>query len=88
MADQQYDVSPAQRRLLEDRARRRATLRAEFLKQISNPHVHATGDAGGVVSIKYLLLYNLTSKYSIMHFWAFYTYFTRCLFNFAVSYVK
>lgn len=47
---QQYDVSPEEKRLLELQAKRKAVLRAEFLKQISNPHIHATGEAGGVVS--------------------------------------
>lgn len=47
---EQYDVTAAERRRLEDQARRRATLRAEFLKQASNPHLHATGEAGAVVS--------------------------------------
>lgn len=53
MADQQYDISPEQRRLFEDRAKRRAVLRAEFLKQVTNPHIHATGEAGGVVCTNY-----------------------------------
>lgn len=50
MADQQYDVPLAERRLLEEKAKRRAVLRQEFLKQISNPHQHATGESGAVVS--------------------------------------
>ncbi|XP_066993385.1 NADH dehydrogenase [ubiquinone] 1 beta subcomplex subunit 4 [Anabrus simplex] len=48
MAADQYDVSAAKRRLLEDKAKQRAILRQEYIKQITNPHRHATGE-GGVI---------------------------------------
>lgn len=47
---QQYDVSPAQRQLIEARAQRRAVLREEFMKQSTNPFKHASGEGGTVVS--------------------------------------
>lgn len=50
MADKQYDISAAERRFLEEKAKRRTVLRQEFLKQISDPHKHGTGESGGVVS--------------------------------------
>lgn len=49
MADKQFDVSLAEKRLLEEKAKRRFALRQEFLKQISDPHQHGTGESGAVV---------------------------------------
>lgn len=49
MADQ-FDVSPADRKKLEARARRRAALREEFFKLSTDPRRHASGEGGAVVS--------------------------------------
>ncbi|KAJ6639923.1 hypothetical protein Bhyg_12670 [Pseudolycoriella hygida] len=38
-----YEQSAEERRLLLERAQRRAVLRAEFLKQTTNPFVHGEG---------------------------------------------
>ncbi|KAJ9573762.1 hypothetical protein L9F63_008845, partial [Diploptera punctata] len=46
MADRQYDVSAAERRRVEEYAKRRAALRQEYIKQITNPHRHGTGEGG------------------------------------------
>ncbi|ODM90468.1 NADH dehydrogenase [ubiquinone] 1 beta subcomplex subunit 4 [Orchesella cincta] len=39
----QYDASPKEQRLVEDRARLRAEFRKEYVKQITNPHRHGHG---------------------------------------------
>jgi hypothetical protein len=49
MADKQYDVSEAMKRRVEAYAKRRALLREEYIKQITNPHRHGTGEGGTVV---------------------------------------
>jgi hypothetical protein len=49
MADRQYDVSPATKRSVEAYAKRRAALREEYIKQITNPHRHGTGEGGTLV---------------------------------------
>jgi hypothetical protein len=49
MADNQYDVSPAEKRVVEAYAKRRAALREEYIKQITNPHRHGTGEGGTLV---------------------------------------
>lgn len=49
MADQ-YDLSPAEKQILIEKAQRREVLRNEFLKQASNPHRHASMEGGAVVS--------------------------------------
>jgi hypothetical protein len=49
MADKQYDVSEATKRSVEAYAKRRAVLREEYIKQISNPHRHGTGEGGTLV---------------------------------------
>ncbi|XP_023720609.1 NADH dehydrogenase [ubiquinone] 1 beta subcomplex subunit 4 [Cryptotermes secundus] len=46
MADKQYDVSEATKRSVEAYAKRRAILREEYIKQITNPHRHGTGEGG------------------------------------------
>ena len=33
-----YDISPEERRLIEERGRQRANLKAEWQKKITNPH--------------------------------------------------
>jgi NADH dehydrogenase (ubiquinone) 1 beta subcomplex subunit 4 len=43
---QQYDVSPAERRNIEDRARLRQQLRKEWLTHFENPHRMSTGEGG------------------------------------------
>nr|CAH7727996.1 unnamed protein product [Callosobruchus chinensis] len=48
MASQQYDVDPNFRQVVEEKAKRRAVLREEFLKQRFNPFQHATGEGGTV----------------------------------------
>lgn len=50
MADKQFDVSPAEQRLFQEKQQQRAALRAEYLKKIYDPHRHATGQGGYVVS--------------------------------------
>ena len=42
--------SEAERKILLEKQKIRAALRADYLKQISNPHRHATGEGGSVVS--------------------------------------
>jgi hypothetical protein len=49
MADKQYDVSAKDKRLVEAYAKRRAVLREEYIKQITNPHRHGTGEGGTLV---------------------------------------
>lgn len=46
-----YDISRVERKILEERAKRRATLRHEYLKQIENPFRQALGTGGTVVNI-------------------------------------
>lgn len=52
MADKQYDVSEATIRSAEAYAKRRAILRQEYIKQITNPHRHGTGEGGTLVRKK------------------------------------
>lgn len=40
---QQFDVTPHEKRLVEDRARLRASFRKEYVKQVTNPHRHGHG---------------------------------------------
>lgn len=47
---EQFDVSSTERKILEERAQRRAALRNEFLKLKSDPFKHASGEGGTVVS--------------------------------------
>ncbi|CAH1381537.1 NADH dehydrogenase [ubiquinone] 1 beta subcomplex subunit 4 [Tenebrio molitor] len=47
MADQ-YDITPERRKVLEENAKRRTVLRNEFLKQVSDPFRHASGEGGTV----------------------------------------
>lgn len=49
MADKQYDVPAKDKRLVEEYAKRRAILRDEYIKQITNPHRHGTGEGGTLV---------------------------------------
>lgn len=51
MADQRYDVSPEQKEILLERAKRRTFLRNEFQKQLYDPHRHASMEGGHVVSL-------------------------------------
>jgi NADH dehydrogenase (ubiquinone) 1 beta subcomplex subunit 4 len=46
MADKQYDVTAKNKRLVHEYAKRRAVLREEYIKQITNPHRHKTGEGG------------------------------------------
>jgi NADH dehydrogenase (ubiquinone) 1 beta subcomplex subunit 4 len=46
MADKQYDVPAKDKRLVQEYAKRRAVLREEYIKQITNPHRHGTGEGG------------------------------------------
>lgn len=46
-----FDISATERKILEDRAKRRAVLRHEYLKQIQNPYRQALGSGGTVVNI-------------------------------------
>lgn len=48
MADQRYDITPEQKEILLERAKRRTFLRNEFQKQVWDPSRHAEG--GSVVS--------------------------------------
>ena len=48
--DLQVDESPKERRLVEERARMRAQLRTEYIKQWTNPYRHASLDGGYIVS--------------------------------------
>lgn len=50
MADERYDVSPEQKEILLERAKRRTALRNEFQKQLWDPHRHASMEGGYVVS--------------------------------------
>lgn len=36
--------------VLKEKAARRAALRAEYWKQVTNPHRHGTGEGGHIVS--------------------------------------
>jgi hypothetical protein len=49
MADKQYDDSAATKRTVEAYAKRRALLREQYIKQITNPHRHGTGEGGTLV---------------------------------------
>lgn len=49
MADKQFDISRQDLQILEEKAQRRAVLKQEYLKQISNPHRHASMEGGTVV---------------------------------------
>lgn len=44
-----FELNAEQRRLIEIKNKRREELRAQFLKEISNPHRHATGEGGALV---------------------------------------
>lgn len=46
----QYDITAEARRVLEEKAKRRLVLREEFLRKVSDPHRHGTGEGGTVVS--------------------------------------
>ncbi|KDR12405.1 uncharacterized protein LOC110836277 [Zootermopsis nevadensis] len=46
MADKQLDVKPAEKRAVEAYSKRRVALREEYIKQITNPHRHGTGEGG------------------------------------------
>jgi len=47
--DGQYDVSAREKRLVEDRARLRSTLRAEYTKQITSPYNYLKHGDGGYI---------------------------------------
>lgn len=47
---EQFDVSAEKRKVFEEKAQRRAYLRNFFLKQVSDPFRHASGEGGTVVS--------------------------------------
>jgi hypothetical protein len=49
MADKQYDVTAKDKRLVQEYTKRRAVLREEYIKQITNPHRHGTGEGGTLV---------------------------------------
>ena len=49
MADQ-FDCSADRRKILEENAKRRTFLRNVFLKEVSDPFRHASGEGGTVVS--------------------------------------
>ncbi|XP_069700382.1 NADH dehydrogenase [ubiquinone] 1 beta subcomplex subunit 4 [Periplaneta americana] len=51
MADRTYDVSTSEKRLVDEYAKRRAALRHEYIKQITNPHRHGTGEGGTVFDV-------------------------------------
>lgn len=51
------EISQGERELLLKKHERALKLRAEYLKQISNPYRHATGEGGTLVS------YNLFSQF-------------------------
>ena len=57
---EQYNVTPEQRRLLENRAKRRLELRNEFLKQTSNPFRSAAEDGGYLVSVFSSIMSDIT----------------------------
>lgn len=46
----QFDVTEDQKKLILERAKKRLALREEFLKKVSNPFQHASGEGGAVVS--------------------------------------
>lgn len=50
MADKQFDLSPAKQQVLIEKAKRRETLRSEFLKLSTDPARHASNEGGYVVS--------------------------------------
>lgn len=52
----QFDVTPEQKSIIEEKAKRRLALREEFLKQASNPFKHASGEGGAVVSFLSLFI--------------------------------
>lgn len=51
--------------VLKQKAERRAALRAEYWKQVTNPHRHAAGEGGTIVSFLSSVLHHHTppSKY-------------------------
>ncbi|PSN53200.1 hypothetical protein C0J52_04504 [Blattella germanica] len=64
MADKQFDASSADKRSVEEYAKRRAALRQEYIKQITNPHRHGTGEGGtldSLASIAYIASKNQSS---------------------------
>ncbi|KDR05145.1 hypothetical protein L798_04749 [Zootermopsis nevadensis] len=46
MADKQLNVKPAEKGAVEAYSKRRAALREEYIKQMTNPHRHGTGEGG------------------------------------------
>ena len=58
MADKQFDTSAHERRLVDEYAKRRAALRQEYIKQITNPHRHGTGEGGTLVSFPFPFNHN------------------------------
>lgn len=48
--DLQYNTSPENLRLVKLRNERKQALRQEYLMKITDPHRHATGEGGSVVS--------------------------------------
>lgn len=56
----QYDVSPQQLKLTEEKTQRKLDLRNTFLKLKSDPFIQASGEGGHVVGIQNLVLPNTT----------------------------
>ena len=54
--DGQFDVTAKERRMIEDRARLRAELRKEFVKQVTNPHRLSGSEGGYLVRITYIYI--------------------------------
>jgi len=45
----QYDISAREKRLVEDRARLRSSLKAEYTKQVTSPYKYLTHGDGGYI---------------------------------------
>lgn len=56
-----FELNAEQRRLLEIKNQRRAELRAQYLKQISDPHRQAIGEGGHLVNKSYKNCAHITS---------------------------
>jgi len=50
MADKQFDVSPQEQRNFLEKQKHRQLMREYLIKNISNPHRHATSEGGTLVS--------------------------------------
>lgn len=53
--EQFYSVMATPEQIQQEKAARRAAIRTEYWRTITNPHAHLHGESGGVVSLWFLL---------------------------------